>query len=231
MGIAKFAAVTFISLAVLFQTNIIVLLAADAHDIDTPTESRYLHNYTLASGQHEDAKNETIGGFIHGQANTPQSLLRVGEFGNGYQNGCGPIALHNALFSLYMAGKLQEEPCIADIIHRLDTIAGFVLGGELGTNPHAAVEVLRQFIPSSVRYLPSTIDEAVRRSAAGSAVLLYAGQSAPGRPVYWHYVMIRDVGQAFEIYNADSHDTEFQTVSSMDEWFKGRLVLALITFH
>ena len=187
---------------------------------------RYEFNRTVSAG------NESIGlsGFIHGQRNPPQSNLQVGPAGNGGDHGCGPISAHNMLYSLYTAGIIIEAPCIAEIIHRLDMSGGFIMSGEFGTNPEAIIQLLQNMGHYTIiNYLPTDLDAAIRQSAAQTAILLYIGQAAPGRPAYWHYITVRYVDDRFELYNVGSRDMIRRTTNSVDEWARSRAVLALIT--
>lgn len=173
---------------------------------------------------------EGLSEFIHGQRNMPQSLLQIGSVGNGADHGCGPISVNNLLFSMYTANAISEAPCIADIIRRLDMSGGFIMGGEFGTNPEAILQLLQNMgHRANISYLPSALDAAIRQSAAGTAILLYIGQTAPGRPAYWHYITIRYVGDRFELYNVGGRDTTWRIASSVDGWAANRVVLALIT--
>ena len=187
---------------------------------------RFEFNYALRTG----VGGKGFGGFIHGQQNTPQSVLKISSFGNGSDHGCGPISANNLLYSLYIYGVISEAPCIAEIIHRIDMSGGFIMGGEFGTNPEAILQLLQNMgHQASIKYLPTALDEAVMQSAAGTAILLYIGQAAPGRPAYWHYITVRYVGGLFEQYNVGGRDTTFRLTSSIDEWATNRAVLALIT--
>ena len=190
--------------------------------------ARYEFNLALSSG----IGGKGFSGFIHGQRNAPQSVLKIGFAGNGADHGCGPISVHNTLYSLYIYGIINEAPCIAEIIHRLDMSGGFTMGGELGTNSEAIYQLLQNMgHEASISYLPSDLDEAIRQSAAGTAILLYIGQAAPGRPAYWHYITIRYVNGRFELYNVGGRDTAERIANSVDEWASGTAVLALITIN
>ena len=187
---------------------------------------RYDHNYAVSSG----AGGIGLSGFIHGQRNSPQSNLQIGTVGNGGDHGCGPISVHNTLYSMYIAGIINETPCIAEIIHRLDMSGGFIMGGEFGTNPEAITQLLQnKGHYTIINYLPVDLDTAIRQSAAQTAILLYIGQAAPGRPAYWHYITVRYVDGLFELYNVGGRDMIRRTANSVDEWARSRAVLALIT--
>ena len=187
---------------------------------------RHNFNHALSSG----IGGKGFSGFIHGQRNPPQSLLQIGFAGNGGDHGCGPISVHNTLYSFYFYGIIDEAPCIAQIIHRLDINGGFIMGGEIGTNPETMRQLLQNMgHDTSVSYLPENLDESVRQSAAGTAILLYIGQTAPGRPAYWHYITVRYANGLFELYNVGGRDRTKRFTNSMDAWARNRAVLALIT--
>ena len=185
--------------------------------------SRYEFNRAISS---------CLSGFIHGQRNYPQSELQIGLVGNGGEHGCGPISVHNVLYSLYFAGVIDEAPCIAEIIHRLDIIGGFIMGGEIGTNPEAINHLLQNTgLSTIINYLPTDLDAAIRHSVAQTAILLYIGQSAPDRPAYWHYITVRYLDSRFELYNVGGRDLTIRTTNSVDDWARSRAVLALITLN
>ena len=187
---------------------------------------RHEFNHAVSSG----ITGVGLSGFIHGQRNAPQSTLQIGIAGNGGDHGCGPISVHNMLYSLYVNGIINDAPCIAEIIHRLDMSGGFIMGGEFGTNPEAINQFLRNMgHETSINYLPTDLDSAIMQSAASTAILLYIGQAAPGRPAYWHYITVRHAGGSFELYNVGGRDMRHRTTSSVDEWSTNRAVLALIT--
>ena len=172
----------------------------------------------------------SLEGFMHGQRNPPQNNLQIGFAGNGGDHGCGPISVHNNLYSLYISGIINDVPCIAGIIHRLDISGGFIMGGEIGTNPEAIVQLLRNMgHETNISYLPTDLDASIRQSAAGTAILLYIGQAAPGRPAYWHYITVRYAGGRFRLYNVGGNDRAPRFANSVDEWARNRAVLALIT--
>ena len=187
---------------------------------------RYEVNRAIGSGEN----GMGLSGFIHGQRNFPQSELLIGNAGNGADHGCGPISVHNILFSLYSAGIINDAPCIAEIIHRLDIMGGFIMSGEIGTNPEAINHLLQnKGFSTIINYLPTDLDATIRQSAAQTAILLYIGQVAPYRPAYWHYITIRYINSRFELYNVGGRDLTMRITSSVDDWVRGRAVLALIT--
>ena len=190
--------------------------------------TRHEFNYAVSSG----VGGKGLGGFIHGQRNSPQNILQIGFAGNGADHGCGPISVHNTLYSLYIAGIINEAPCIAEIIHRLDMSGGFIRGGEFGTNPEAMLQLMQnKGHEASISYLPTDLDYAIKQSASGTAILLYIGQAAPGRPAYWHYITVRYVNGRFELYNVGGRDLTIRIANSVDEWARVRVVLALITIQ
>ena len=185
-------------------------------------------NHAISSG----IEGKGLVGFIHGQRNPPQSELQIGFAGNGGDHGCGPISTHNMLYALFASGIIDEAPCIANIIHRLDISGGFMMGGEFGTNPEAINQLLRNMGHKVIiSYLPTNLDEAIIQSVAGVAILLYINQAGPGRPAYWHYITIRYASGIFELYNVGGHDITKRTTSSVDEWAIGKATLALITIN
>ena len=191
-------------------------------------QNRFDFNYAVSSGK----GGKFLVGFIHGQRNPPQSVLQIGVAGNGGDHGCGPISVHNTLYSLFAYGVINEVPSIAEIIHRLDMSGGFIMGGTFGTNPEAINQLLRnKGHDANISYMPTNLDEATRHSSASTAILLYIGQAAPGRPAYWHYITVRYVDGRFELYNVGGRDTTYRLVNSVDEWAKNRAVLALITIN
>ena len=193
-------------------------------------EARGRYEFNRAISSEENGMGHS--GFIHGQRNFPQSELQIGNAGNGGDHGCGPISVHNILFSLYSAGIINEAPCIAEIIHRLDIMGGFILGGEIGTNPETMVQLLQNKGHSTIiNYLPTDLDTAIRQSAAQTAILLYIGQAAPYRSAYWHYITIRYIDSRFELYNVGVRDLTIRTTNSVDDWARSRAVLALITLN
>jgi len=150
-------------------------------------------------------------GFIHGQRLAPQCELEMGDTGNGGDNGCGPIALYNALYQL----NGQTNPVSpSDIIYELEREGAFNLGGLAGTNPEAMVTYLRDNgKQADISYLPRNLDAAI--SAAGVTILLYHGGG-----MYIHYVMIRHVPEekVFLIYNRGSRDQNHISTTSVDQW-------------
>ena len=189
---------------------------------------RFEANLRISSGE---TQNTTLTEFIHGQANTPQNNLRISFAGNGADHGCGPIAVHNLLYSLYTAGITDQAPCIAEIIHRLEITGAFIMGGELGTNPLTIKQLLIELGHGShISFLPENIDRNIKKSTATTAILLYIGQTRSDK-AYWHYIMIRHENELFELYNVGGRDRSFRTVLSVDEWTKSRIPLALITIN
>ncbi|MCL2400496.1 MAG: hypothetical protein FWC91_12230 [Defluviitaleaceae bacterium] len=159
-------------------------------------------------------------GFMHGQRLSPQNHLEIGETGTGGANGCGPIAVYNAIYQL---NGQRNAPNPAEIIYALERDGAFNLGGLAGTNPEAMVTYLREIgRKAEISYLPSNLDASI--SAAGVTILLYSGGGA-----YIHYVMVRYVagGNAagtqrgesqFLIYNRGSNDQNHVATSSVDQW-------------
>jgi hypothetical protein len=152
-------------------------------------------------------------GFIHGQRLAPQCDLEIGDTGNGGDNGCGPIALYNAMFALD-----GHAPDLAEIIYALERDGGFNLGGLAGTNPEALVSYLRGMgRQADISYLPRNLDTSIE--TAGASIFLYSG----GR-TYIHYVMIRHVPATgsnpaeFLIYNRGSRDQGPISTPSVEQW-------------
>lgn len=204
-------------------------------------DQRLKRNNTRCSQNHTketDVKFMMGRGFIHGQWLSPQNELEIGETGTGGANGCGPIALYNAIFQL---NGQRNAPNPADIIYALERDGAFNLGGLAGTNPEALVTYLREVgRQADISYLPGNLDEPIK--AAGASILLYSGGG-----MYIHYVMVRFVpGESsstrntephFLIYNRGSHDQEPVVATSVDQWasvgIDGRSYrsLALITIN
>jgi len=182
-------------------------------------DERLERNRNRRNGQNSSPINDVDfimqRGFIHGQRLSPQCDLEMGDTGNGGDNGCGPIALYNALFEL---NGQANPPNPADIIYSLERDGAFNLGGLAGTNPEALVTYLREIgRQSEISYLPSNLDASIQ--AAGVSIFLYSGGGA-----YIHYVMIRHVPAAgatpaeFLIYNRGSRDQGPVSTPSVDQW-------------
>jgi len=179
-------------------------------------EARYVNN-----SRHLSAN--PIQGYIYGQRNAPQSSLYIGPLGTGYQHGCGPFAIHNALYYLN-----STVPNTARTIRELEYGAAFNLGGVLGTNPIAIESYLRSanMNPNLIAG-PATndLDAQIRNSAA--SILLYQGS----RIGYIHYVMIRPVGNQFLVYNLGGGNNDPTAHASITTWIDDtpRRPLTLIT--
>jgi hypothetical protein len=150
-------------------------------------------------------------GYIHGQRLAPQCELEMGDTGNGGDNGCGPIAMYNAIYAL----NGQKNPLNpADIIYELEREGAFNLGGLAGTNPEAMVTYFRDNgRKADISYLPRDMDQQI--AAAGVSILLYHGGG-----FYIHYVMIRhDPAQnLYFIYNRGSRDEAHISTPSVEQW-------------
>ena len=154
-------------------------------------------------------------GFIHGQRLAPQCDLELGDTGNGGDNGCGPIALYNAIYEL---NGQKNPPNPAEIIYALERDGAFNLGGLAGTNPEALATYLRENgRQADISYLPRNLDDSIKK--AGATIFLYSGGGT-----YIHYVMIKHVAAAggkpaeFLIYNRGSRDQGPVSTPSVDEW-------------
>jgi len=151
-------------------------------------------------------------GFIHGQRLAPQSDLSLGSRGTGSANGCGPIAIHNAIFAV----RGEQNPInIADVALALEVRSGFISGGSLGTNPESAVRVIRDAgHRAEITYNPTNLDDIIRN--AETTIILYDGGVTTG---YVHYIMVRYVDGQFSMYNVGGRDTRPNSQTSVDEWF------------
>jgi hypothetical protein len=177
-------------------------------------ETRYRHNAAILQS----------GGFIYGQNTQPVRSLQIGSRGNGGNHGCGPIAVHNALYYL---GAENSRTNPARVIRFLDYNGGIQLSGLAGTNP----EVLTRFIrregyDATVHYLPEDMDDKIR--ASGVSILLY-GRVRGG--FFVHYTMIRHEAGYFYVYNEFGNDTRPRVYGSVDSLIVSReyRAVALIT--
>ncbi|MCL2841604.1 MAG: Ig domain-containing protein [Defluviitaleaceae bacterium] len=156
--------------------------------------------------------NNPIRGYIFGQNGLPQGNLAMGPTGNGRNNGCGPFSIHNALFYFHNENTV---PDIAQILRQLELLAGFNLGGMLGTNPIAMQQYLASMSlnPDLIASPPvGSLDGLVRNS--GASILLYHGDTLQ----YIHYVMIKPDGNQFLIYNVGGWDTIPTPTPSVTAW-------------
>jgi hypothetical protein len=163
-------------------------------------------------------------GFIHGQRNTPQANLNIGTRGTGGDNGCGPIAIHNALFALSERGFNVAPPCIAEIIWDINMAGGFISGGQLGTNPLVMQSVLRNHLRNSglntlIHFEPVNLNTRIRSSHA--SVLLYSWTDLNTGNSGIHYVMIHYVENEFRMFNEFGRDENFEIYTSIDLWIQG----------
>jgi len=200
-------------------------------------ESRYSDNLSSSDEIMER-------GFVHNQWNAPFSDFALGKFGTGRNNGCGPLAVYNALFYLRgghliypntyesernVAKEIAENP--ASIIHFLEISGGVNAFGVAGTNPLVLTDYLRDagYI-AQVSYLPRNLDYQIRESNV--SIFLYRGDR-----FYIHYVMIRFSGETerFYIYNWRGNVSHVR--DSIDSWIaeyneagqQNYMPLALIT--
>ncbi|MCL1987801.1 MAG: M60 family metallopeptidase, partial [Firmicutes bacterium] len=171
-------------------------------------EHRYTTNRNIEIA-YENADNAR--GLIYHQRNEPHNNMRVGNTGNGGDNGCGPFSIYNAIFHL-SAGNTQLNA--STIIRDLEYVGAFNLGGAAGTNPAS----MRDFIWSTIdpnvdiEYMPKNLDDKIRDSRA--TILLYNG----GSFTYLHYVMITPTPSGrFAIVNWINR-TNATFEDSIDNW-------------
>jgi len=189
-------------------------------------------------------------GFVYNQWNAPYSNFVLGRFGTGRSNGCGPIAVYNALF--YLRGghlilpnmsedtpaNIERNAARAEIaqnpasIIRFLEISGGVNGfGAAGTNPLVLVDYLRNAgYQAEISYLPRNLDSRIQESDV--SIFLYSGGG-----LYIHYVMIRFSRETemFYIYNWRGNASHAR--ASVDSWVvenagagqRGYWPLAIIT--
>jgi len=148
-------------------------------------------NYEHNSGIFFDLKT-----MIDNQRLRPANQVKMGTRENrneGWYNGCGWVASYNALILL---GDPRHP---ADIVMYIETNRGAVLGGVLGTYPHA-IEAYFKSLGYSVNHvlfpqLSTNIDNAIKE--AGVGILAYAHTRAA------HYVMVeyREEDGRYIVYN------------------------------
>jgi len=205
--------------------TLIEVFALEHVSIGSPAAARLQFNRNLIA-------QNPISGIIYNQNNHPVSNLRVGRFGNGRDNGCGPISAHTAIF---YAGRQGLVPDIVDIIHQLDLSGGLIAGGSLGANPVVIYDLIRQNTHSNTRisWAPPTSSLDNQIASTGLAVLLYIGNINTG---YVHYVTIRHMphlpqDERFWMYNLDYRDRPHH-FPSINDWVisnNNSIPLALIT--
>ena len=143
--------------------------------------------------------------FIYDQTTGDAAKLKVGAFGTGSANGCGPVAIYNAL------RLLGERVQPAYVIRHLDTTGGALVGGLLGINPKAVENAFMELEYNvNHMYLPKNLDVAVKESHV--SVLAYAHNSGA------HYVAIEYVDGEYHVYNEYPGDKTPRKYDSIDNW-------------
>ena len=177
-------------------------------------------NYTYNLGLDFD-----LSSMIDDQNQNPASLVKMGVTdgrNEGWYNGCGWVAAYNALI------LLQNPQHPADIVKHYETGSGTVLGGVLGTYPHA-IEGYFNDLGYNVGHvlfpqLTMDIDNAIK--AADVAILAYAHTSAA------HYITIefREEDGMFVVYNDGSARSRSRLLGLNDDNGAGAIIDSIAAF-
>ena len=162
---------------------------------------------------------------IDNQNRRPANQVKMGSadgMNEGWYNGCGWVAVYNALI------KLDDPKHPAEIVRFFEEIGGTVLDGIFGTHP-SAIESYFTMLGYDVRHilfpqLTTDIDELIKSSRTG--ILAYAHTSAA------HYVMVEycDELNGFIIYNDGFAVTMSVSLGLNNKTDYGALVDSVATF-
>jgi len=153
------------------------------------------------------------------QRQRPASDIRMGAnegYNEGWYNGCGWIAVYNALIIL-------ENPVHpAEIVKDFETNVGIVLGGVFGTYPNTIVNYLRNmgYDVNNTLFpqLSLNIDEVIKASKV--SILAYAHTSAA------HYITIeyREDIDKFIVYNDSFARTRSKNLGFQNDTNTGAVI-------
>ena len=182
-------------------------------------------NNPLSNYEHNIKINFDLKSFIDHQHRSPANEIRMGSregMNEGWYNGCGWVAVYNALLIL-------DNPIHpAEIVRNFEESGGTVFGGVFGTYPNAIEFYLRN-LGYSVNHtlfpqITMDIDEVIKASKV--SILAYAHTSAA------HYITIvyREDIDKFIIYNDSSARTRSRELGFLDETEAGAAVDSVVSF-
>jgi tetratricopeptide (TPR) repeat protein len=192
----------------------------NTQDIGEGTGNEPLSNYEHNLGIDFDLKTP-----IDNQSQRPANQIRMGEtdgMNEGWYNGCGWIAVYNALI-------LLDSPVHpAEIVRNFEESGGTVFDGIYGTYPNAIVKYLRS-LGYDVNYnlfpqITMNLDEVIKASQV--SILAYVHSSAA------HYITIEYIEDIdkFVIYNDSTARTMSANLGFTDYTDLGATVDSIITF-
>lgn len=147
-------------------------------------------------------------GYINGQASGNQAKIRMGLW-TGDFNGCGWIAIYNALYAL----GCRVTP--ANVVAYLENF-GCVLEGTFGVLPDAVAMYFRLlgYIYVDEHYFPNELPNLIKQYRA--TILFYKHETG------FHYVMIRYSYGFYYVYNLYNNNPAYYQFSSttLQNYFK-----------
>ena len=216
--------VDLIDLVIKMQNEELTEPPSDPTGLDNPGTSENPDepesNYEFNKQLHFDLQT-----MIDNQNRRPANQVRMGSadgMNEGWYNGCGWVAVYNALI------RLGDPKHPAEIVRYFEEIGGTVLDGVFGTHPNA-IESYFKNLGYNVRHslfpqLTANIDEVIKTSHVG--ILAYAHVNAA------HYVMIEynEDLNGFIIYNDRYARTMSEALNLNNKTDSGALIDSVTTF-